>query len=1045
MSFITRFSLQANRLTILFIAAVIILGLNQFLAFPRQEDPPIVIREIVVTAAFPGMEAEDMEELVTRRIEAELRTLPELADIRSESRNGLAVVHADTRDEFNDLDIIWQNVRNRMADVKPRLPTGTLGPFVNDEFGLTAVATIALWSDGFSMSDMRIVARDVRDRLYELPGIRKVELHGVHQEQVYLNFSASRLAQFGITAGEIVGALAEQNVVLPGGRVDAAAQDVIVVPTGNFRSVEDIEDVEITIPRTRQTIRLADILMVERDYADPPRDLAYFNGERAIVISVSITPGVNSVAFGQRLTEKIDELQSQLPIGYVMEFATFQPDLVEAAVNGGLGNVYQTIVIVLVVVVLFLGVRTGLIVGSFVPLTMLFGLIVMGQIGLELERVSIASSIIALGMLVDNGIVIAEEIRSRLERGQGRREACVETGRTLSVPLLTSSLTTILAFMPMLLIDGQVGEYAFSLPMVVIVLLLSSWFLSMYVTPAMCFWFMKVEPSLKTVTPAESSSGGQRQSDGEAPYAGRVYRSYRRLLERTMRRRVFVLGGAVVAIVLGGVIVSLLVREFFGPSDRNQFLVYIDLPAGYQIASTDETVQRLTAWLSDEAVNPEITSTVAYVGTGGPRFFLVLSPVTPAPHVAFLVVNTETSDQVEPVIDRLRTHLLDQFPEAAGRVKQMWLGAEEPGLVEIRLYGPDAATLLQKGDRLVDGLQAMPGTLDVRSDWENETPKARILVDQAQARRAGVSSRDVAMSLQSHMDGFEVTEYREGDLAIPVVARSVAEERTGLGDLWNVKVVSSQTGELVPLTQIADIRTDFGLYRISRRNQERSLTVEVKHETLKAPQLLEAALPLIEDLQLAPGYRWEVGGEIENSEETLGKIKGWMPACLFGIVALLIWQFNSFRRPLIIFITIPLAFTGAFLGLLLMEAPFDFFAMLGLLSLAGVIINNGIVLIDKFDTELMNGGDRYAAIVNAAISRFRPIVMTTITTVFGLMPLILSADPLFFSMAVIIAFGLVFGTVLTLGVVPVLYSVFFGIKPPGRDPATDKQDEYELA
>lgn len=1030
MSLITRFSLEFRRLTIVFIAAVIFIGLVLFFDFPRQEDPPIIIREVVVTAFFPGMDAPDMEELVTRRLEAQLRTLPELDDIWSDSKNGMSIIHAETRDEFDDLDLIWQKVRNKMSDSKTELPAGTIGPFVNDEFGLTAVATIALWSEGFSMADMRLVARDVRDRLYELPGIRKIQLFGVHAEQVFLKFSATRLAGLGVTVGEIINTLVEQNIVLPGGSVDATERNVVVTPSGNFRSVEDIENVEFIIPETRQTIVLKDILTVERGYTDPPRDLAYFNGKRAIVISVSITPGVNAVAFGEQLTRKLKVLESQLEIGYVLEYATFQPDLVEAAVNGGLSNIYQTVVIVLVVVILFLGVRTGLIVGSFVPMTMLLGMILMRFFSIELERVSIASCIIALGMLVDNGIVIAEDIRSRLERGEERRQACIETGRTLSIPLLTSSLTTILAFLPMLLLDGQVGEYAFSLPMVVILLLLSSWFLSMYVTPAMCFWFMKVKPAPASETSpvTGSTEPPSTESKDPDPYAGRFYRVYRGLLEGMLRMRMIVLVGALAAILCGGFVASLLVREFFGPSDRNQFLVYLDLPAGYRIESTNAAVQRLTAWLSDEKINSEVTSTIAYVGTGGPRFFLVLSPVQPDPHVAFLVVNTERDDQVPPLIQRLREHLIDDFPEATGRVKQMWLGSVEPGFVEIRLYGLDPEYLYEKGNQLVDGLKAMPGSLDVLSDWENKTLKARILVDQVRARRAGVSSRNVANSLQSHMDGLRITEFREGDLAIPVLARSVEEDRRDLGDLWNVMVQSSRTGNMVPLTQISDIVGDWEFYRISHRNQERCLTVELKHEFLKAPELLEAAMPLIEGLELKPGYRWEVGGEIESSAETLGKMMRWMPLCIFGIAVLLIGQFNSFRRPLIIFITIPLAFTGAFIGLVIMRAPFDFFAMLGLLSLAGVIINNGIVLIDKIDTEQAGGAEPHAAVLNAALTRFRPILMTTVTTVFGLLPLIISVDPLFFSMAVIIAFGLIFGTVLTLGVVPVLYSVLFKVK-----------------
>ena len=1030
MSFITRFSLDTQRLTMVFIATVVIFGLIQFHNFPRQEDPPIVIREIVVTAFFPGMQPADIEELVTRPLEAQIRTLPEIDDIWSDSKHGASIIHAETRDEYNDLDTIWQKVRNKMTDIKPELPEGTIGPFVNDEFGLTAVATIALWSEGFTLAEMRIVARDVRDRLYELPGIRKIELFGVHDERVYLKFSTTELAQFGIRGRQVIETLINQNVVLPGGSVDVSDLEVIVEPSGDFQSIEDIENVQITIPETQKTIRLKDVLTVERAYADPPRDLVYFNGKRAIVISVSITPGVNSVDFGAQLTRKLQVLESQLPIGYVLNYATFQPNLVEAAVNGGLSNVYQTLVIVLVVVMLFLGIRTGLIVGSFVPMTMLLGMIMMRFFDIELERVSIASSIIALGMLVDNGIVIAEDIRSRLERGEDKYAACLETGSTLAVPLLTSSLTTILAFVPMLLIDGQTGEYAFSLPMVVVLLLLSSWFLSMYMTPAMSFWFMKIKKKKKTT----AADGADQQDSGpgqtQDQYGGRLYRIYRALLERLLHLRLLVLAVALAAILLGGYIGSILVKEFFGPSDRNQFLIYVDLPAGYRIESTDGVVQRLTAWLSDKKINPEVTSTIAYVGTGGPRFFLVLSPLDPDPHVAFLVVNTETSDQVPELIQRTRRHFLAALPEANGRVKQMWLGSTEPGWVELRLYGLDPDYLYQKGKQLLADLKAIPGSLDVKSDWENKVIKADIDVDQARARRAGVSSQDVAISLKSHMDGYKITEYREGDVAIPVVARSVEEERRVLGDLWNVLVRSPDRDELIPLTQIADLSGEWDFSRIARRNQEKCLTVEVKHEFLKGEEIFAAAMPLIEKLELKPGYRWEVGGEIEKRVETMEKLTRWMPLCFFGIIVLLIWQFNSFRRPLIIFITIPLAFTGSFIGLLVMRAPFDFFGMLGLLSLAGVIINNGIVLIDKIDSEREKGIDCYRAIIDAAITRFRPILMATVTTVLGVLPLIIAVDPLFYAMAIILGTGLIFGTVLTLGVVPVLYSILFRAKIP---------------
>ena len=1018
---ITSFALGKTRLTAVLILLIIAVGLWQFSIFPRQEDPPIVIREAVVTAFFPGMAPEQMEELVTRKIEEQIRGMPEIDEITSDTKTGIAIIHAETRDEYDDLLEIWKRLRNKMDDISAELPDGTYGPYVNDEFGLTAIATIALWSDGFSMAEMRPVARDIRDRLYELKGIRKVELHGVQEEKVYLKFSNTKLSQFGISAMQVVETLVAQNVVLPGGHIDTDGRDIIMSPSGSFDDVNDIADTLIAVPGTQNMVRLSDLVSIERGYADPPRSLAYFNGRPSIVVAVSIVPGVNSVEFGERLTKKLEQLENNLPVGYVLEYATYQPDLVVAAVDGALSNVYQTLGIVLAVVILFLGLRTGMIVGSFVPITMLMGLIIMRRFDIELERVSIVSAIVALGMLVDNAIVVAEDIRSRLERGQERRAACIDSGKTLAVPLLTSSLTTILAFLPMLLLKGQTGEYAYSLPMVVIILLLGSWFLSMYMTPAMAFWFMKVERP-------ENQREPESESEATDPYGSKAYRTYRSYLQKTLQRK-----GMTIAVTLGLLVSAgwgstFLVREFFGTSDRNQFLVYLDMPAGYRITATDRSVQEFTSWLSDEEINPEVTSSIAYVGTGGPRFFLTLSPVDPDPHVAFLTVNTAEPDQVAEVVARVKAHLADNYPDVNSRVKRMWLGANEPGLVEFRLVGPDVDHLFVKSKTLVDALWKMPGIDYVQNDWENKVPRVDVVVDQVRARRAGVTSREVAMSLNAFLDGATLTDFREGDLSIPVVIQAEDEEREALGDLWNINVHSASRGVNVPLTQIADIRGEWQFSRIARKDQERTITISTRHTSLKAPQVLEQMTSVLDGLDLAPGHRWEIGGEIETSAETNGKLFGSMPVCILGIVVLLIWQFNSVRRPLIIMLTIPMAFAGALVGLLIMSAPFDFFGILGLLSLAGVIINNGIVLIDRIDTERESSTGLEAAIVAAAIARARPILMSAVTTLLGVAPLILFRDPLFFSMACVIAFGLALGTVLTLFVVPVLYSLFFRAK-----------------
>ena len=809
---------------------------------------------------------------------------------------------------------------------------------------------------------------------------------------------------------------------LPGGKLNARGREIVIEPSGNFNAVSEIKTVLIPIPGTKKVVPLTELATIRRTYIDPPQKPVFFNGRPAIVISVSMILGENAVEFGRRLTRKLKEIEGSLTFGYFLDYATFQPDLVEAAVSGATTNVYQSLVIVLVVVMVFLGVRTGLIVGSFVPMAMLLGLIIMWTGAIELQRMSIAAMIIALGMLVDNGIVVAEDIRSRLEAGQERREAVLEAGRTLAVPLLTATLTTILAFAPIPLAIGGAGEYTLSLGQVIIIVLLSSWFLAMFSTTTLCYWFMKVKPK----------AGGASAANAAELYQGRFYRWYRRGLVALLRMRLVAIGATVAALVLAGFALRFVTQEFFPASDRNQLLVYFDLPAGTHIEKTTAAINRLSSWLSDKKANPEVANTIAYVGSGGPRFVLSLAPLDPDPHVAFLLVTTKSNKQVPAMIDRLRRRLADRFPDVSGRVKEMWLGPTETGLLEIRIAGPDSKVLVKKAERLEVALRAIPGMLDIKQDWENHILKVQVVVDQARARRSGVTSQEVANSLSAYLDGTPITDYREGDKTIPLVLRGLESERRLLTVLRNISVYSAQTGKNVPLEQIADFRTAWTLSRIKRFNQERTITVSGKHQFLKAGQLLDRLKPALEGLNLPSGYRWEIGGELEKSKEAQANLFANMPICFALIVILLVWQFKSFRRPAIILLTIPLTFIGAIIGLLVMNAVFGFMVILGFLALAGIIINNGIVLIDRIDIEREAGKEPYDAIVSACLARFRPILMTTLTTILGLLPLLVSIDPLFYGLATVIAFGLGVGTIFTLGIVPVLYAMMFRVKNPAR-------------
>jgi multidrug efflux pump subunit AcrB len=1020
---ITGFALNNSRTVVMTILLIFVGGLYAFVALPKLEDPFITIREAVVMAKYPGMPVEQVERLITRPIEEEIRSMGEVDEIKdSTSKVGECLIHVTIKDEVpsEQLPATWKLLRNRMQDVKPRLPDGTSGPMVDDTFGDTSVATIALWSDGFSMAEMYETARQIRERLNLLKGIQKVDLTGVQDQRIYLDVSNARIAQLGIDIADIGKSLQEQNILLPGGRINVSDVEIIVETQGRFRSKEEIEEVLIPISGTQTSIPLRDIATIRKAYVEPIHNPAYYNGHEAIVLSVFILSGVDAVEFGERLKHEVKKIEQSLPWGYKLEFATFQPVLIKKAVSSMVVNVIESVAIVLVVVMLMLGLRTGLIVGSFIPLVMLFGILMMYALGIDMERMSLATMIIALGMFVDNAIVVSDDIKVNMESGMPRMDAVLKTGNSLAVPLLTSTLTTVFAFGPILLQIGSTGDYTSSLGSVMIILLMGSWFFSMFSSTSMCYWFLKTKPA----------SGGDKQGERD-PYQGKFYRFYRRILKFSLRYRFLVLA------VTGGIFVvalyaaTFIPQSFFPSGDRNQYLIYLDLPAGTRIEETDRTVRKLSAWLEDKAQNPEITGTIAYVGNGGPRFFLSLAPVDPDPFVGFLIVNTETSKQVPELVQRTRHYLLSQFPNARGRVKAMWLGGSETGLMEVRLSGPDSEVLQQQAEQLMASLRKVPGTTDIKQDWNNRVFTLKADVDQNRARRAGVTSKNVADTLAFFVDGTTTTNYHQGNVEIPIVGRGFEAERTSPDSLRTIGIRTS-SGDSVPLSQVANVYTRGELNRIVRYNQERTITVSAKNQVLKASELFAALKPTLDGMNFPKNHFWEKGGELEDSAKAQKNLAKWLLPCFGGIVFLLVWQFNSIRRAAIIILTMPLVIVGAVVGLLAMQADFGFMVILGLLALAGSIVNNGIVMIDKIEENLRGGQAPYDAVINSAVSRFRPILLSVSTTMLGFSPLIINHDPLFYGMACVMFFGLGIGSMFTLNYVPALYSVFFRVKNPSQ-------------
>ena len=1014
---LTRFTIENGRFTWLLITAITLAGLSVYFTQPRQEDPEIAVRSAQIVTQVPGLSPERIEQLVTRPVEEQVKTISQVEEITSLSMTGLSIVMPEVAPRYDDIKPIWTDLRNKMDDMASRLPQGAIGPQVNDDYGRVAVVTMALTGREFSMAELYSEARDVREELSALELAARVDLYGVQAERVWIEFDPAFMAQFGLKVRDVVAALQGQNVVLPGGTVDADGLNVVIEPSGDFKSLDDIRNLAVET-EDGQVVYLDDLADVHRGFVDPPSAPAFYNGAPAIVLGLSMVSNSNVVELGDEVEDMIARLRGELPLGMELDIVIFQPDLVQASVNNASSNLLQTVAVVLLVVMLALGLRTGLIVGAMVPLTMMATLVGMSLWGIELHRISIAAIIVALGLLVDNGVVVAEDIKKRLDLGAERLEAALATPRGLAVPLLTSSLTTVAAFMPLVLIEGGTGEFLRSLGQVLALALLSSWLIAITVIPAFCYWFLP-----------ESGGDSREQSAASGEdYSSAPYRFYRSILRLVLRSRVVFIILMIGLLLSSTSIFKHVKRRSLGPSERNQFTVYVDLPSEASIHETIGATDRLTGFLRDEGENPEVTDVLAYVGSGGPRFFLSLSPNDPQPNKAFLVVNTQEAHQIEAVMARVERFMVEGMPEATGRTDILFLGSSPLGTVQFLVRGPEIEGIRRLGAEITDAFHRVEGIRAVRNDWENSVLKLRVDVDQERARRAGLSSENIAQTLSAHFDGADVTTYREGELSIPVTIRAQPEDRGSLDRVRTVEIPSSKTGVPVPLLQVADFTADVEPSRIRRLDQERALNVSGKHPDMTATELYAVIQPFLDELDVPDGYSVEIDGEIKESQESNEKLFKYAPHALFVIVLLLVLQFNSFRRPLIILSTIPLVLIGANYGLFLFKGFFDFTAMLGLFSLAGIIINNGIVLIDRIDEARSEGMAVGEAVIDAALARARPIIMTTITTIVGLVPLALFGGEFWYGMAIVIMCGIGVGTLLTLGFVPVLYSLLLDFR-----------------
>ena len=1014
---LTNAAITNNRTTWVLFIVLMLAGLQAFKDLPRAYDPGFIIRAAQVVTYLPGASPDRMEELVTNQIEQVVQEIPELDFVTSTSKTGVSIVVANIKENYTNMRPIWDDLRRKIQAVTPDLPEGVEGPIVNDEFGDVYGIVIALTAEGYSYAEMKTIADNARDDLLGLEDAAKIDLLGIQDERVFVEYDNAKLTELNLSPTILSSMIKSRNIIVPGGSIVIGNERIELEPSGNFETVDDIGNTILPIPGSKNVVYLRDIARIKSGYVDPPSSLVRFKGEDAIGIAISMREGGNNIELGNQVRMELARLAQQYPIGVDFNVVNFSPQEVDDKVKGFVVNLLQAIAVVAAVMLLSLGLRTGLIVSLLIPASMLAALLVMLNLEIGLDQISLAALIIALGMLVDNGIVMSESILVQMNEGKSPIESAISSANELKMSLLTSSLTTAAAFLPIYLAESAVGEFTASLFKVVTITLLCSWIISMTVIPMLCVYFL-------------------RASHSEEPENLRLQMSYERFLRVCLRFRFMVLIGVAGAFIGAVFLMQQVPKIFFPPSDRLYFKMELEFPIGADINATAAMTSAFDRFLAQNLKASElresgVTSWISYIGQGGPRFVLNHTPEPASPNYSLFIINVTGEEVIEESMRALDDFAINNFPDLKVTLKRIENGTPVKNPVEYRLYAKDLDTLFERTEELKAKMATVPELRNIVDDWGIQSKKFEVVVDQARARRAGISSEDIAVSLQTGLSGLELTEYRRGEDIIPVMLRSQAADRQDIAKLEGLSVYVQSTGESLPLKQVADLRLIWEPAKILRRDRNKSITVGAQLVgNATAIEGFSKVTPWLEEQAASweVGSGFELGGEFESSGKANASIAEKLPIAAFIILILLVAQFNSIRKPAIILVTIPLGFVGVSLGLFFANSFFGFMTLLGVISLAGIVINNAIVLLERIDLEIEdNGLDPFEAILSAGKRRLRPILLTTATTVLGMLPLYFGGGLMWEPMAVAIIAGLLFSTLLTLVLVPVLYSLLYRV------------------
>jgi multidrug efflux pump subunit AcrB len=997
-----------NKVTTLVLSTVLFAGgIVSFNNLSRLEDPEFTIKEALVVTPYPGATAAEVETEVSDKIERAVQQLGQLKEVESKSDRGLSVVTVRIKDKYDKkgLPQVWDELRRKVGDVQGKLPPGVRSSIVNDDYGDVWGIFLAIYGDEYSYAELKEVAKLLRRELLLVKDVAKVEFWGSRDEAVYVVPNRDRMSQLGIHPAQIIEKLRDKNLVADAGRARVGPEFIAIAPTGTFTSVKEFEDLLIMGSDSGQQIYLRDVADVQRGYADPPSNVLEYDGHPAVGFGISTTQGGNVVVMGQAIETRMKELAERIPLGIEFGVISHQSRAVTTAIDGFVINLVEAVVIVVVVLLVFMGLRSALIIGTVLALTILASFIFMSPWGVALERISLGALVIALGMLVDNAIVVVDGMLVRINGGQNAEEAARDVVGQQSLPLLGATAVAILAFGAIGLSQDSTGEFCRSLFQVVLLSLALSWLTGVTVTPLLCVMFLK---------PGKQETGQPSQD----AYGGIVFRWYRKLLLSAIRFRwVTVL---VVLVIFGTSLwgFQFVDNSFFPSSTRPQFMVDVWLPQGTHIDDTVQTSEEIQKYLCGLEGTTHVTT---LVGAGGLRFLVTYGPEKTNTAYAQFLVDVDDYTKIEGLIQQIEESLPVEFPDAEVYGKTFLLGPGGGGKIQARFSGPDRNVLRGLAEQTIGILDEDGAAKAVRTDWRQRVKVMRPILAEEEANNAGVTAQDVALSVKSSFEGASVGVYRDGDELLPILFRAPEEERGDIASVNNLQIWSPAAQQTIPLTQVVqDFDTAFEDEIIQRLNRKTTITVHADPAEGMAAALFERIRPKVEALEMGPDYELEWWGEYRDSKRAQSGIAASMPFFFLTMVLIVIALFNSLRLPLVIWLTVPLAVIGVTAGLLLTKQPFGFMALLGFMSLSGMLIKNAIVLVDEIQFQQREGSPVFKAIVDSGVSRLRPVAMAALTTALGMIPLLVDAlRP---------SSGLMAATVLTMVVLPVFYAVLFNVK-----------------